>query len=105
MTLPEVLHEVTRLLSEQHGSVTIARGHQAPLDAYSSSFQLKITAYLEEYGITWTQCEARSWLGGQWSTWRAHRGWLSNIGFDFHDVLATDWRVLHGPVDSQETAC
>ena len=38
-------------------------------------------------------CEARSWLGGQWSSWSVHHGWLGGAGFDIRDVLATDWRI------------
>lgn len=100
-TLPEILHDAMLLLTlnkfdEDRESVVIARGQclksldgQALRLLRSEAFQIRLwydqddTAenYMGRY-----RCEARSWLGTQWSSWRAGR-------FDIDDVLATDWRI------------
>ena len=93
MTLIEVLHEALPQLAAGHESVVIARGQQhEPLDAGNEAFQFRLRPDMHAALPPW--CEARSWLGGQWSVWRERRGWLGGAGFDIRDVLATDWRIL-----------
>lgn len=90
-TLPEILRDVILLLDDGHESVVIVRGDNAPLDGYSSAFQLKLH---HEVDLSAYRCEARSWLGEQWSIWKEWRGWLGGASFDIDDVLATDWRIV-----------
>jgi hypothetical protein len=92
-TLPEVLRDAMILLDDSaRAYVVIERGHHEPLDGRSSTFQIRLGHDLD-MGLSEYRCEARSWLGEQWSNWRAHRGWLGGGGFDTSDVLATDWRI------------
>lgn len=87
-TLPEILRDAMLLLADPCiESVVIERGDHEQLDGRSSTFQIRLRHEAE-------QCETRSWLGAQWSTWSAHRGWLGGGGFDVSDVLATDWRIV-----------
>lgn len=103
-SLPEILRDAILLLGDDcEKDVVIARGrHLESLDGQalrllqSEAFQIRLwydrddsaSNYMGHY-----KCEARSWLGTQWSSWREHRGWLGGGGFDFDDVLATDWRI------------
>lgn len=95
-TLPEILHDVMILLADPCVEfVVIARGDHEPLDGHSAAFQIRL-----RYAVDLLRhrsaykCEARSWGDGQWATWSERRGWLGAAGFDFHDVLATDWRII-----------
>ena len=93
-TLPEVLRDVMILLDDPRVErVVIARGDHEPLDGRSSTFQIGLRHDVD-MGLSEYRCEARSWLGKQWSTWREQRGWLGGGGFDVSDVLATDWRII-----------
>ena len=92
-TLPEILRDAMLLLDEGRESVVIARGSQhEPLDGRSKAFQIRVRCNVD-MGLFQYSCEARSWLGGQWSSWSVHHGWLGGAGFDIRDVLATDWRI------------
>lgn len=93
-TLPEILHDVQLLLlneDRERVAIVIGRGDHEPLDARSSAYQIRLWSYMESSGY---RCEARGWLGEQWSNWREQRGWLGGAGFDICDVLATDWRIV-----------
>ena len=94
-TLPEILRDVMILLDDRaREHVVIARGQQhEPLDGRSSAYQIRLRHDVD-MGLSEYRCEARSWLGEQWSTWRDQRGWLGGGGFDVSDVLATDWRII-----------
>ena len=86
-TLPEILRDVKVLLDDRDREhVVIARGDHAPFDGSHATYQLRIRHD--------DRCEARSWLGAQWSSWREHCGWLGGGSFDTRDVLATDWRIV-----------
>ena len=106
-TLPEILRDAMLLLArdpdDRESVVVIARGQclksldgQALRLLRSEAFQIRLwhdqddTAenYMGHY-----RCEARSWLGAQWSSWREHRGLSRSASFDIDDVLATDWRI------------
>jgi hypothetical protein len=92
-TLPEVLRDaMLLLLGEGREHVVIARGHDGhePLDGRGEAYQMRLR---HDVDLNQYRCEARSWLGEQWSSWREHRGWLGGAGFDIYDVLATDWRI------------
>lgn len=94
-TLHEILHDVMILLADPRvEQVVIARGDHDPLDARSAAFQIRLDHEMIAPGLSGYACEARAWLGEQWSTWREHRGWLGGRGFDVRDVLATDWRII-----------
>lgn len=91
--LPAILNDVMILLTDPHvarARVTITRGDHEPLDERCSTFQLRLSLDDERDLL----CEARSWLGGQWSSWHKNQGWLGGGGFDVRDVLATDWRII-----------
>ena len=91
-TLPEILRDVQLLLADERREyVVIARGDGEPLDDRSSAYQLRVW---RETMYPKLSCEARSWLGGQWSQWRETHGWLGGCGFDTSDVLAVDWRII-----------
>ena len=93
-TLPEVLRDAIILLDDRARKyVVIERGHHEPLDGCSATFQIRLRHDLD-MGLSEYRCETRSWLGGQWSSWGEHRGWLGRGGFDTSDVLATDWRII-----------
>lgn len=99
-TLPEILRDALLLLDPAAGlrsydgrkSVVIARGQHEPLNGRSEAFQIRLR-YEVDMDLSEYRCEARSWLGEQWASWREHRGWLGGAGFDIRDVLATDWRI------------
>ena len=92
-TLPEILRDAMVLLDDRE-RVVIARGQVGqPPDGRSAAYQLRLRHDVD-MGLSAYRCEARSWLGGQWSDWREHRGWLGNGGFDVDDVLAMDWRII-----------
>ena len=92
-TLPEILHDAILLLDTGREHVVIVRGHHEPLDGRGEAFQVRLRRDVDT-GLSAYRCEARSWLGAQWSIWREHRGWLGGGGFDIDDVLATDWRIV-----------
>lgn len=106
-TLPEILRDALLLLDldrEREREVVIARGQrleslngQALRLLLSDAFQLRLWHDTDDRGYTGLsqyRCEARSWLGEQWSIWREPHGWLGGGGFDIRDVLATDWRIV-----------
>ena len=93
-TLPEILRDVMILLDDRTREyVVIERGHHEPLDGRSSAFQIRLWNAVD-MGLSEDRCEARSWLGAQWSSWRDYCGWLGGGSFDTSDVLATDWRIV-----------
>lgn len=91
-TLPEILHDAMLLLDGGRESVVIARGQRhEPLDGRSEAFQIRLRHNVD-MGLSTYRCEARSWLGEQWSSWREQGHRLGGGSFDIDDVLATDWR-------------
>jgi len=95
-TLPKILRDAMLLLGDGRERVVIARGHaHEPLDGRCEAFQIRLQRADDATGYAMVcMCEARSWLGEEWSRWRGHCGWLGGAGFDMADVLATDWRIL-----------
>jgi hypothetical protein len=97
-TLPEILHDVMILLADRPEPVeriVIARGDHEPLDERCSAFQIRLRPSVWSHDVDMgLLCEARSWLGEQWDSWREHRSLLGGGGFDVSDVLATDWRII-----------
>ena len=97
MTLPEILSQAIRLLGEGRDRVVIARGDtDEHLNGHCQVFQMRLRRD-SDMGLSAYRCEARSWLGEQWSSWTERRGWLGGGGFDIDDVLAIDWRLEHVP--------
>lgn len=93
-TLPEILRDAMILLDDHNREyVVIERGHHAPLDGRSATYQIRLR-HDRDMGLSEYRCEPRSWLGEQWSSWRERRGWLGGGSFDTSDVLATDWRII-----------
>jgi hypothetical protein len=122
-TLPEILRDVMLLLDGKREYVVIARGPEQveTLGGRGSAFQIRFRLgdgpwYADNafrarasLGLLFTEddseqskitketkirSESRSWLGGEWSKWREHCGWLGGPGFDIGDVIATDWRII-----------
>lgn len=92
--LPEILGDVMTLFVDQRVEcVVIARGDYDPLDDRSAAFQIRLH-HDADMSLSEYLCEARSWLGAQWSTWHKYRGWLGGWVFDIKDVLAIDWRII-----------
>jgi hypothetical protein len=100
-TLPEILRDAMLLLDDGREDIVIARGQQLEaLDGQalrllrSKAFQIRLWHDTrDDPSQSQYRCEARTWLGAQWSSWSAQCGWLGGAGFDIHDVLATDWRI------------
>lgn len=103
-TLPEILRDVMLLLAldaDRESVVVIVRGQclksldgQALRLLRSEAFQIRLWHDQDDSADNYMghyRCEARSWLGAQWSSWREQlpRG----AAFDIDDVLATDWRI------------
>ena len=89
MTLFDIIRHAQVFLNTGSKYVVIARGQTDDLGPGSQAYQIR----LHREG-PYILCDARGWLGEQWSDWRDRRGWLGSAGFDIDDVLATDWRIL-----------